>query len=379
MPNRPGIASMSLGHPAVHDLISKLHAAAAYGFQGIELFYEDLARLAASKFHGDIFSATQAVRGICDRLSLEIICLQPFSFYEGLLDRAQSEELVNEKLTLWFILCPILNTDLIQVPANFLGSDPVTKQPRTTGNVSVIVSDLQRIADLGAAQKPRPIRFAYEALCWSNHVDTWEASWDIVQRVDRPNFGICLDTFNIAGRVYADPASPTGMTPNAEFELQQSIARLRATVEVEKIFYVQVVDAERLSSPLDQSHPFHVEGQPTRMNWSRNARLFPFEYERGGYLPILDVARAFFDLGYEGWVSLELFSRTLSDKHINVPSAHAIRGIESYRKLVDVLQLRTSSAEKTLWQKPVGLVTIDGGKVGYPYKDRLTPVVTYCL
>lgn len=378
MPNRPGIASMSLGHPSVHDLPSKLNAAAAYGFEGIELFYDDLARLAHDKFKGDIFSATQAVRGMCDRLSLEVICLQPFSFYDGLLDRSRTEELVNEKLPLWFMLCPILNTDLIQVPANFLGPDPLTKLPRTTGDVSVIVSDLQRIADFGAAQKPRPIRFAYEALCWSDHIDTWEASWDVVQRVDRPNFGICLDTFNIAGRIYANPASPTGLTPNAEYEIEQSIARLRSEVDVNKIFYVQVVDAERLSSPLDASHSFHVDGQPTRMNWSRNARLFAFEEDRGGYLPVLEVARAIFDLGFEGWVSLELFSRTLLEKHRNVPSQHAMRGIESWRKLVDALQLPTYRGEKTLWQQPMTLITV-GGKVAFPSKRMVPSVVSYSL
>lgn len=365
---------MSLGHPSVHDLPSKLHAAAAYGFQGVELFYEDLTRLASDKFQGDIFSATQAVRVLCDRLSLEIICLQPFSFYDGLLDQSRKDELVKDKLALWFMLCPILNTDLIQVPANFLGPDPTSKAPRTTGDMSVIVSDLQRIADLGAIQKPRPIRFAYEALCWSDHIDTWEASWEVIQRVDRPNFGICLDTFNIAGRIYADPACPTGKTPNAEIELKESIERLRASVDVKKIFYVQIVDAERLNSPLDESHPFHVAGQPTRMNWSRNARLFPFEEERGGYLPIREVAKAFFDLGFEGWVSLELFSRTLLEKHINVPSQHAIRGIQSWKKLVKALSLKTAEDEKTLWQMP--MVTF---KARYPYQETVSSVVSSSL
>ena len=116
-------------------------------------------------------------------------------------------------------------------------------------------------------------------------------------------------------------------------------------MDVKKIFYVQIADAERLDSPLDASHPFHVEGQPTRMNWSRNARLFAFEEDRGGYLPILYVAKAFFDLGFERWVSLELFSRTLSERNINVPSQHALRGIESWRNIVKVLKLKTVENE----------------------------------
>ncbi|RHZ65513.1 sugar phosphate isomerase/epimerase family protein [Aspergillus thermomutatus] len=370
MPNRPGIASMSLGRPYVHDLPSKLRAAAAYGFEGIELFYDDLDFLAKEQFNSDPLAAAHAVRRLCDALSLEIICLQPFSFYEGLLDRSQAEELVTEKLALWFTLCPVLDTDLIQVPANFLRPDP-SGAPRTTGDMSLIVSDLQRIADLGALQKPRPIRFVYEALCWSNHIDTWEASWEVVKRVDRANFGICLDTFNIAGRVYADPTSPTGKTPDAEQDLRESIARLRSSIDVTKIFYVQVVDGERLDAPLDESHPFYVAGQPARMNWSRNARLFAFEEERGGYLPVLDVARAFFDLGFEGWVSLELFSRTLAEDHAGVPDAHAKRGIESWKKLVAALGLRTDASRGSFWEKLIRLFPFRTGT-----KDSFTGQLT---
>ncbi|KAJ5995128.1 hypothetical protein N7481_002105 [Penicillium waksmanii] len=40
--NRPGIASMSLGKPWIHDLPGKLMQAAAHGFEGMELFFDDL-------------------------------------------------------------------------------------------------------------------------------------------------------------------------------------------------------------------------------------------------------------------------------------------------------------------------------------------------
>lgn len=337
MPNRSGIASMSLGRPWIHDLPTKLQQAAHYGFEGIELFYEDLHCYAQTVFKGCLTSAARSVREICNSRRLAIICLQPFSFYDGLLDRAEHERLVSEKLPLWFTLAHILETDLIQVPANFLPLDLQTGRPRTTGDTMVIVADLQRIADLGLRQSP-PIRFAYEALCWSNHVDTWEASWEVVQRVNRPNFGICLDTFNIAGRVYADPASPTGKTPHADRDMRTTIARLLRTVDPKKVFFVQIVDGERLSAPLDYAHEFYVEGQPCRMSWSRNARLFPFEQDRGGYLPVLDIARAIFELGFEGWVSLELFSRTLADPDPKTPAEHARRGMESWKKLLRELQ-----------------------------------------
>ncbi|RHZ44497.1 sugar phosphate isomerase/epimerase family protein [Aspergillus thermomutatus] len=343
MPNRLGIGSMSLGRPGIHDLPTKLHQASRHGYQGIELFFDDLDFLARSSFNGCLIAAAHEVRRLCDTLRLSIICLQPFLFYEGLLDRTQHEHLVTEKLPQWFLLARILNTDLIQIPSNFLPPDPATGESRTTGHLPTIVADLQRLADLGRAQSP-PVRFVYEALAWGTHIDTWEQAWDVVARVDRPNLGLCLDTFNLAGRVYADPAAPSGTTPHAEADLHASLQRLRARVDVAKVFYLQLVDGERLAAPLDAHHPFHVPGQPARMSWSRNARLFPFEPERGGYLPVLEVARAFFDLGFEGWVSLELFSRTLADPDPATPEAHAIRGYRSWVKLVEALKLEVSPA-----------------------------------
>ncbi|KAL2845716.1 xylose isomerase-like protein [Aspergillus pseudoustus] len=336
-----GIPTMSLGRPGLHPLDDKLRVAAQHGFEGIELFIDDLTHLAQIRFSNSLLKAATYISSLCKSLNLSIICLQPFGFYEGLLDRTQTSSLLTQKLPLWFDIARILNTDLIQIPANFLPADPETGKPRTSGDFNLIVSDLQTVADIGAKQG---FRFVYEALCWSTHIDTWEAAWAVVRAVDRPNFGLCLDTFNLAGRIYADPASPTGRTKTAEADLTASLQLLRDSarsgeLDVSKIFYIQLVDGERLSSPLDSKHPFHVAGQPTRMNWSRNARLFPCEEDRGGYLPVLRIAEVFFDIGFTGWVSLELFSRTCADKDPRVPGEHAERGMESWRKVVAALGL----------------------------------------
>ena len=332
---------MSLGKPGTHSLPHKLDQASSQGFQGIELFIDDLDSYAETEFSGDRIAAAHAVRRRCSSLNLTIICLQPFTFYEGLLDRTQHTHLLEHKLPLWFRIAHALNTDLIQVPSNFLPPDPTTNAPRTTGDKDLIVSDLRELADLGAAQTPA-IRFVYEALAWANHVYTWEASYDIVTRVNRPNLGLCLDTFHILGWEYADPAALTGIRgtrAEAETDLRASLTRLREMIALDpaRIFYVQVVDGERLSSPLDETHEFHVPGRPSRMNWSRNARLFAFEEDRGGYLPVLDAVRAFVDAGFRGWVSLELFSRSLAEPHPGVPEAHAKRGIVSFGKMIEKL------------------------------------------
>ncbi|CAD0099877.1 unnamed protein product [Aureobasidium mustum] len=339
----PAIASMSLGRAWVHGFEKKMGAAAASGFQGMEIFYEDLeyfARTLDSSIDKDmtpspthLLAAAKKVKSICDQNNLRIIGLQPFLFYEGLRDRQQHDRLI-EKLHVWFDIVDALDTDTIQIPANFLPQDQIT------GEMDTIVSDMVEVADLGL-KRTRPIRFAYENLCWSTYIDTWEAVWEVVQRVDRPNFGMCLDTFNIAGRVWADPATPSGMVDGAEAALDASLKRLVEIVDVTKVFYIQVVDAERIDPPLDENHPYHADGQPSRMSWSRNARCFIYETDRNAYLPVERVARAIIEgLGYEGYVSMELFSRTLSESDPSVPESHAQRGIRAWKKFVETLDLQ---------------------------------------
>ncbi|KAL1875495.1 hypothetical protein VTK73DRAFT_10045 [Phialemonium thermophilum] len=349
MPYKLAISSMSLGRCfAGHALSHKLDMAQKYGYSGIELFHEDLLDLAsrienpaaesssAEPSEAAQLAAAHEIYRLCDARGLQIICLQPFMNYDGLLDRAEHEKHMR-KLALWFDMTRALHTDIIQIPSNFLPADQVSD------DLDLIAADLRKVADLGLQQSP-PVRFVYESLCWGTRVDTWETCWEVVQKVDRPNFGICLDTFNIAGRIYADPASPTGCVPNAEEEVRRSIARLVSRVDVAKVFYVQVVDAERLAAPLVQGHPFYHPLQPARMSWSRNCRLFYGETDRGAYLPVREIAAAIFHgLGYEGWVSLELFNRRMSDPSPEVPEELAQRGAESWKKLKTDLGLDTLS------------------------------------
>jgi len=331
------ITSMSLGRCyAGHSLDRKLDAAQKYGYQGIELFHEDLLDVAVQLSHPSLcqtepsassqLAAARHILHMCRARGIEIVCLQPFAHYEGLLDRSEHSRRL-QKLALWIQLAHELETDLIQIPANFLPADQLSP------DYDVIVSDLRKVADIGLAASP-PIRFAYESLCWSTHVDLWETCWDVVQRVDRPNFGVCLDTFNIAGRIYADPTVPSCRTPDAEEAVRQSIANLVAQVDVQKVFYVQVVDAERLREPLLPGHPYYDAQQPARMSWSRNCRLFYGERTRGAYLPVKEIALAFFHgLGFQGWVSLELFNRRMNDSSPEVPDELARRGAISWAKL----------------------------------------------
>lgn len=344
MAHKPAICTMSLGRCfAGHSLAHKLDMASKYGFQAVEVFFEDLVDLTLNMDGGSTaanrLAAARVVRDLCDARNLDIICLQPLMHQGGLLDRDRHRRQL-EEVHLCMQLADVLGTDLIVLPSSFLPPDVVT------ADTASFARDMMEVAELGLRRTP-VIRFAHEALCWGTRIDTWQGSWDVVQRVNRPNFGICLDTFNMAGRVYADPASATGRTPSPDHAIRSSLQELARTVDVNKIFLVQVADAERLPKPLDASHPLHNAELPPRMTWSRNCRLFYGEQDRGAYLPVRDIlSTVVAELGYEGWLSFEVFSRDLADTDSRVPEAMAKRAAVSWEKMVDQVPLRAAESPK---------------------------------
>lgn len=330
-------ASSSLGKPqGGHRIEAILQAAAGNGIKGIEVCYEALTQHATRNgtslgevSERSILEAAEDIKNQCDALGLIVIVLQPFDSYEGLLNPEAHRRAIR-RWSHWLVVAQTLGCDLIQMPSNFMLSG-------ITGDFNRIVVDLVELADLALRVSP-PIRIAYEAVAWGTYIDLWEQSWDLVKAVDRPNFGLCLDTFHIAGRVWGDPSAAEGKNTNADAELAASLSRLVREVDLAKVFYVQLSDAEKLSSPLMAGNPLHVEGQPRRMTWSRAARLFPCEEHLGGYLPVLDVAHAIVnELGYRGWISMETFSRHLWESNSNIPKSYAKRAALSYKSMYEKL------------------------------------------
>lgn len=331
---------MSLGYACAHDFKKKVDQAKKYDIRALEIFYADLETMAKNDFGSTSPSAlghaADRIYTLCADRGIEIMCLQPFGQYEGLRDRKEHAARI-EKAKVWFDLAYRLHTDLIAIPASFLDRSQVSD------DLQLIIADLTELADLGAQHN---IRFSFEALAWSTYIDTWEQTWDIVQAVDRSNFGLCLDTFNIAGRIYADPTSPTGKTKTADEDLAASLQSLRK-VDVNKVFYIQVVDGERLASPLQPDHEYYNESQPWRMMWSRNGRLFYGEEDRGAYLPVRQILQVIIgELGYRGWVSMEYFNNVLGETDAGIPEDHARRAQQSYLKIRDEFLL-PRYAEKT--------------------------------
>lgn len=293
----------------------------------------------------ELFCASY-ISGLCSTLGLKVLTLQPMRDVEGWAspsDRHAAFKRVQSR----FPIMRALGTDLMIICSNNQHA------PATTGDYDDMARDLRELADEAARYEDRmtcdsqspssssssststyyknqPIRIAFEALSWGAHVDKWSQAWDVVQRVDRINVGICFDSFNTLGREFADPCSPTGIQePEQEtrLALQQSFEDIKK-VPAEKIFFLQVGDARKLQEPLMPS-PNEQEPRPARMIWSRGNRLFSGEFSRGGFMPVTEFVKAVtVGAGYKGPWSNEVFNSSLNDEGVEVEDDHARRGFQ---------------------------------------------------
>jgi 4-hydroxyphenylpyruvate dioxygenase len=129
-------------------------------------------------------------------------------------------------------------------------------------------------------------------MAWSTHINTWELSWEIVSKVNRPNFGLLLDTFHIVAKTYVDPTIEGNVKPDGHEELRASMDRLvSGIIPPERVFFCQAADGERL-----EPHQLTGISMHPLMYWSRNCRLFPLE--EGSFLPAVEVVAAFAKAGF---------------------------------------------------------------------------------
>ena len=150
-------------------------------------------------------------------------------------------------------------------------------------------------------------RICYENWCFATHGQTWEQVWGIVQEANRPNIGLCLDTYQEAGAQWADPTTESGMieevSKTALYEnYTKSLEKLASTVPAEKIYIFQISDGykpmPRITNTPDQ------DGTRPRGRWCMSYRPMPYN---GGYLPIVPVTSAVLKTGFRGIFSIEVF------------------------------------------------------------------------
>jgi sugar phosphate isomerase/epimerase len=205
-----------------------------------------------------------------------------------------------------------------------------TPEDKISTSREAIVSDLRELADMLAKHN---FRMAYENWCWSTHAPGWKDVWEIVQAVDRPNVGLCLDTFQTAGSEWADPTTESGLIEKVPKDVLNknftaSMDELARTVPPDKIYLLQISDAYKVS-PLENAT---VAGLRPRGRWSHDYRPMPYD---GGYLPIEDVAKAVLKTGFRGWFSMEIFDGGPEGKGKKYEmEAFAKKAMESMQRLL---------------------------------------------
>ncbi len=226
----------------------KLQAAAAAGFDGVEIFENDLL----------YFDRPPAeVRRMATDLGLSIIALQPFRDFEALPEprRARAFDRAGHK----FELMGELGTDTLLICSSV--SEHALDDPARAA------ADLAELAERAAHHG---IRIGYEALAWGRHVRDYPQAWSVVRAADQPNLGLVLDTFHL-------------------FVRGNRLDTL-ADIPPDKITLVQLADAPDMDMDV--------------LELSRHFRCFPGE----GSYPIVEFMLALRAIGYQGAVSHEIFS-----------------------------------------------------------------------
>jgi sugar phosphate isomerase/epimerase len=324
-------ATCSIGTQKEHNLPAKLKAISHAGFEAIELSMPDLLSFASEIWEkeveaGDYDSLCKTgteVKILCQHHKLKILMLQPFANFEGWPEGSSEREDAFERARGWMRIMEAVGTDMLQVGSS--------DSPNITKDTDYLANDLMELAEMLAV---KGFRMCYENWCWSTHSPGWKDVWKIVQKVDRPNAGLCLDTFQSAGGEYADPTTESGMREDVSRDLverrwHKSLVELASTVPPEKIYLVQISDAYKMTPPIDNK-PDHSGLRP-RGQWSHDYRPMPYD---GGYLPVVDFTKAVLATGFRGYFSVEIFDGQEKNKHDADMRKFSEQAMASIRRLL---------------------------------------------
>lgn len=268
LPPRRGIATVCLSG----TLEDKLAAAAAAGFDGVEIFENDLVCSPMTPAE---------VRRRCADLGLDIVLYQPFRDYEAVPPDVLDRNLRRAERK--FDVLAQLGTDTMLVCSSV--------SPDAVDDDELAAEQLRALAERAAR---RGLRIAYEALAWGRFVNTYDHSWRIVRRADHPALGVCLDSFHILSR----GSDPAGIR----------------VIPGDKLFFLQLADAPRLNMDV--------------LQWSRHHRLFPGQGSFDLTAFVDHVSRT----GYRGPWSLEVFNDIYRQSDPNRAAVDAMRSLLSLQE-----------------------------------------------
>ncbi|MGW3032431.1 bifunctional sugar phosphate isomerase/epimerase/4-hydroxyphenylpyruvate dioxygenase family protein [Streptomyces sp. NPDC001178] len=269
------IATVSLSG----SLTEKLTAASRAGFDGVEIFENDLL---ASPLK------PEEIRARCADLGLTIDLYQPMRDIEAVPEDEFARNLRRARHKFEFM--------------RRLGADTVlvcsSVSPLAVDDDALAAEQLSRLADLA---QDFGIRVAYEALAWGRHVSTYDHAWHVVETADHPALGTCLDSFHILSR----GSDPKGIED----------------IPGEKIFFLQLADAPLLAMDV--------------LQWSRHYRCFPGQ---GGF-DVAGLVRHVLRTGYSGPLSLEVFNDVFRQAEAGPTAVDAHRSLLVLQEAVGLAEL----------------------------------------
>lgn len=249
------------------DLNDKLKAIADAGFDGIEIFEQEL--IAYSETPAEV---GQMVRDHGLRIDL----FQPIRDFTGLPEplRANAFDRIERR----FDIMSELDAELLLVSSS--------THPGSIGGIDRIA---EIFSELGARAAARDMRVGYEAVNWGRNISDYRDAWEVVRRADHQAIGLILDSFHILTK--------------------DSDTNAINTIPGDRIFHVQLSDAPK------------IEMDPEYM--SRHFRSMPGE----GDLPLLDFMCSVVATGYTGSYSIETLNAQNQGGSARIAAQNAQRAL----------------------------------------------------
>jgi len=245
-----GMDTITLAGP----LEAKLRAVREAGFTHVMLNATDIA--------GHPAGEDAAVRAVLAS-GLRVTGFQVLRDFEGLSGHLHSYKVDIAKAMLG--MCRVLGSRVLLACSS--------TSAHASGDSELLAKDLQKLATLAV---PFGIKIAYEALSWGRHVNLYTQAWEQVQRAERANLGVCLDSFHI-------------LANGSELDAIEDI-------DPRKIFLVQLSDFLWRE----------VRSAEDRIDTARHYRVFPGEGVHSEQLAAL--VRTIDATGYRGDYSFEVFN-----------------------------------------------------------------------
>ena len=260
---RKSIATVSLSGL----LAGKLTAIAEAGFDGVEIFDNDLVASPLSP---------REVAARCADLGLTVELFQPLRDTEALPPERFEEALHRVRVKL--AVMEELGVSTVLACSN-VGPDAVADPELTAAHLHAV----------GTVAAEHGMTVAFEALAWGRHVNRVGQAWDAVVRADHAAVTLAVDTFHMLAR--GDDGSALAGVPG------------------DRIGFLQVADAPLLEMSV--------------LEWSRHFRCFPGQ----GALDVTGVVTAVLEAGYRGPLSLEVFSDVVREVEPGTTARDAMRSL----------------------------------------------------